>query len=358
MFGSVSRRRCRALLLGSIACLTGACTSGATRRALDPPITTVAADETRAAPPQLPPPLTTTPPPPTLLPTTVSVTSTTTPPTTVPPTTTTVPPTTPPTTLPTLAPDQQPATADEGRALLATVPTAELPPDLAGLPAAMSDALQRVVDGGRPDEAFFDDVGSFAPAGVAVSPYLICPLSGNQQCAASPADFARFVSECGGAGTYLFSTMVERPDGWAAAGTCVWAPTPDEIEFVTQAAANLLLDELQRRGQRARRDPTLDGYVAAMAESAASQPELGSANDLDEFFANRDAISAYAQSRGEGYGYYHVASVSPAALADGGYLQSKVAEFVDAGSLDAETTVGIGSFFARGQLLTYYAIVT
>jgi len=353
------RQRC-APLLGVIICLAGACTEGPPRRMLEPPITTT-------------PPATiaTTTVPPTTLPAApTTMTPTTTPPTTMPPITvaftTTVPPTTvPPATapattipVPTLAPDQQPVTADEGRALLATVPVAELPPELAGLPAAMDEALQRVIDGGRPDEAFFDDVGSFAPAGVAVSPYLICPLTGNRKCAASPADFTRFVAKCGGERTYLFTSIVERADGWAAAGTCVWVPTADEVAFVSQAAAKLLLDELDRRGQPFVRDPALDGYAAAMAESAATHPQLGAAEDLDEFFAGRDAINDYAWNNHHGYGYFSISAVSPAAIADGGASQADASEAVDHSHFDGTAYVGIGTYFARGELVTYYAIVT
>jgi len=294
-----------------------------------------------------------------MVPSALPATTTTLAPTTVEPTTappTTAAPTTIP--LPTLGPDQQPATADEGRALLAIAPTTELPPDLDGLRSAMDEALHRVIDGGRPDEAFFDDVRSFAPERAVVSPYLICPMTGNRKCAASPVDFTRFVTKCGGERTYLFASMVERADGWAAAGTCVWVPTADEVAFVAQAAANLLLDELDRRRQPFVRDPVLDGDAAAMAESAATHPQLGAAEDLDEFFAARDAIDDYARSGHHGYGYFHIAAVSPAALAAGGASQGDTAAVIDNYQFDGIAHVGIGNFLARGELLTYYAIVT
>ena len=363
---SVLRGRGRALLVALVVSITGACAADPPRRVLDPPFTTVAMVQTSTttSPPATAQPATTTTapattapattiPPTTILPTTVAAT------TTAPPVTSTAA-TDPATTvaLPTLAPDQQPATADEGRALLAMVPPVDLPLDLAGLRGAMDEALQRVIDGGRPDEAFFDDVGSLAPAGVAVNSYLICPLAGNEKCAASTTDFARFVAKCGGARTYLFTSLVERDDGWAAAGTCVWVPTADEVAFATQAAANLVLDELTRLGQPFVRDPVLDGYAAAMAESAATHPQLGSAHDLDEFFAGRDAITAYAWNNHHGYGYFSVNAVSPAAISDGGASKIYARDAVDDYHFDGTAYVGIGTFFARGQLLTYYAIVT
>jgi hypothetical protein len=349
-------RHRRALLLGVIICLIGACTDGPPRRVLDPTITPIPTIQSASSPTTGPPTTTSQ---------TATITTTTIPPTTMPPTTvaptttvraTTAPPSTIP--LPMLGPDQQPATADEGRALLSMVPTAELPTELAGLVPAMDEALQRVIDGGRPDEAFFDDVGAFAPAGVAVSPYLICPLTGNRKCAASRADLTRFVSKCGGERTYLFTSIVARADGWAAAGTCVWVPTADEVVFVTQAAANLLLDELDRRGQPFVRDLVLDGYAAAMAESAATQPRLGAAKDLDEFFAGRDAINDYAWNDHHGYGYFSISAVSPAAIAEGGASQSDAREAVDDYHFDGTAYVGVGTCFARGELVTYYAIVT
>ena len=362
---SLLRRRGRALLVALVVSVTAACAADPPRRVLDPPITTGAVVQTSTTtPPTAAAPRATT--------TTAPATSV--PPTSIPPTTipnavaatTTAPPassapaTDPPTTvaLPTLAPDQQPATADEGRALLAVVPPVDLPPDLAGLRGAMDEALQSVIDGGRPDEAFFDDVGSLAPAGVAVNSYLVCPLAGNAKCAASTTDFARFVAKCGGARTYLFTSLIERDDGWAAAGTCVWVPTADEVAFATQAAANLVLDELTRLGQPFVRDPVLDGYAAAMAESAATHPQLGSAHDLDQFFAGRDAITAYAWNNHHGYGYFSVNAVSPAAISDGGASKIYARDAVDDYHFDGTAYVGIGAFFARGQLLTYYAIVT
>jgi len=367
-------RRCR-WLWGLFACLAIAgCAADLPRRTLDPPITTLPA--LLSSPPA--DIATTTPattatttlpstiPPSTILPPTTIVAVTTEPQATELPTTAAPPPTTaPPTTaapttlpLPPLAPDQQPATADEGRALIATVASVDLPADLAGIPPALEQALERVIDGGRPDEAFFDDVGSLAPNGVAVSSYLVCPLAGNQKCAASPADFAVFAAKCGGERAYFFTSMVERADGWAAAGTCVWVPTADEVAFVTQAAANLLLDDLHRRGQTFVHDPLLDGYAAAMAESASTHPQLGSAHDLDQFFAGRDAINAYAWNDHHGYGYFHIIAVSPAAIADGGPAQRYARETVDRYQFDGTAYVGIGSFFARGELVTYYAIVT
>ena len=378
---SVLRRRGRALLVALVVSAAGGCAADPPRRVLDPPFTTVAVTQTSttAPPPATGPRATTTAapaatiPPATILPATMlpatippstvaaatTAPRTTAPPTTAPPVTST-PATDPATTvaLPTLAPDQQPATADEGRALLAMVPPVDLPQDLASLRGAMGEALQRVIAGGRPDEAFFDDVGSLAPTGVAVNSYLICPLAGNEKCAASTTDFARFVAKCGGARTYLFTSLVERDDGWAAAGTCVWVPTADEVAFATQAAANLVLDELTRLGQPFVRDPVLDGCAAAMAESAATHPQLGSAHDLDEFFAGRDAITAYAWNNHHGYGYFSVNAVSPAAISDGGASKIYARDAVDDYHFDGTAYVGIGTFFARGQLLTYYAIVT
>ena len=184
----------------------------------------------------------------TMSPTTSEPSPTAAPPTTEPPTTepptTEAPPTEPTTTLVPLAADQQPETVDEIRALLTAVPvTGEPDPEASSIDASVAGALARVADGTLSAADYFLAAGDFLPDGVVINSYLMCPMSIGENCRASRGDYQRYIDErC--RGRPVIVSTVEGVLGPVGAGTCVWRPTPDELEaageVVDVALANVV----------------------------------------------------------------------------------------------------------------------
>jgi hypothetical protein len=258
--------------------------------------------------------------------------------------------------LPALGPDQQPVTAPEGRSLILAIETTDLPDTLGPLRDGVIAALDAVTARDRTPEEFFDDVGSVAPSGAVVTPYLVCPIELGRQCRANALDLVRFLDECKYPGTVVFTAFVERDDAaWAGAGVCVWSPTPDELTFVEASIVNTALAVFAARHVPYRRDPELDGYVTAMAHAKVTHPSLGSAADLDEYFENRDRIAE--RSGHAGYLIAPVGVITPVSAGPGGRVEQWVDASLDWDDIRGSTQFGIGTALGRGKLVTYYVIL-
>lgn len=167
----------------------------------------------------------------------ISTTSTSTSSTT---TSTTVAP--PPSTV-ALAVDQQVATVEELHALLDDSPPGPLDPEAAVITASIEGALRGVADGSVDADGYFLATGDYLPPGVVVNSYLACPLTIGEPCLATRTHYREFIDrEC--VGQTIIVAIVEGPLGPVGSGTCVWRPTPEEIDEARDVVGDALTEAL------------------------------------------------------------------------------------------------------------------
>ena len=223
-------------------------------------------------------------------PTPTAVPATTLPSTTVAATTTVVVPSS-------LGPNQQTETVEEGRQLIATTATTALSPPFQSYPAMIDSALYAVLDGTIPSAEFFDAIGLQIPDGVVVAPYLVCLIALGEKCRADPTDYGRFMTECAGPTTEVFTNLVELDGRWAAAGTCVEAPDRAQVEAAEEDALSFVSEALGQYASPVVRAPTMDPLADAMSQAWASGLAVGE-EDRAQLDARAEGVRRFGLQNG------------------------------------------------------------
>ena len=275
-------------------------------------------------------------------------------------TTTDAPVTTGPDGLPILAPDQQPATADEARALLGVAPTAALPPDFAHYPDFFDITLRQVANGTVHPDDFFNEIAVQITAGVIANPYLVCPIELGDACTASPNDIQPYFDDCRLAdGRALATTVVESGPRWAGAAVCIWIPTPDALEEAENLVLGATILDLADRNASVVYDATVEEIAGAMALAVATVPDLTAGEpEYEEFYARLDQLTALSPSGKAAY--TNIEFVTPTIVAGLDDVPTQVKDQIDAFTDvsfegGVQLPIGVGSYVARGRLTVYVA---